>query len=70
MTSARPAPVGTHHVVIVDAGAAGLSAVANRLRRRPNLDLAIVDPNDEQRDQPAWTTLVDPGEYKPAACVR
>ena len=35
-----------HEVVIVGGGAAGIAAAASMLKRRPGLDIAIVEPRD------------------------
>lgn len=58
-----------HAVVIVGAGAAGV-AVASSLRARcPDLDVAIIEPNDVHYYQPGWT-LVGGGVFNPNTTVR
>ncbi|CUB06356.1 NAD(P)/FAD-dependent oxidoreductase [Marinomonas fungiae] len=52
-----------HEVVIVGAGAGGLAVAASLLKRRPDLDIAVVDPATEHSYQPGWT-LVGGGVFK------
>jgi len=44
-------------VVIVGGGAAGISVAASLKARKPNLDLAIIDPADIHYYQPGWTMV-------------
>lgn len=46
-----------HEVVIVGAGAGGLSVAASLLKRRPDLDIAVIDPAKEHSYQPGWTLV-------------
>jgi sulfide:quinone oxidoreductase len=46
-----------HDVVIVGAGAAGISVAASLKSRKPGLDIAIVDPADVHYYQPGWTMV-------------
>jgi sulfide:quinone oxidoreductase len=46
-----------HQIVIVGGGAAGISTAASLLRRRANLDIAIIEPADTQYYQPGWTMV-------------
>ncbi|MGV3693405.1 MAG: TIGR01244 family sulfur transferase [Paracoccus marcusii] len=55
-------PDATHDVVIVGAGAAGISVAASLLSRKPGLDIAIIDPADVHYYQPGWT-LVGAGVF-------
>ncbi len=47
----------SHHVVIVGGGAAGIATAASMLKRRPSLDIAIVDPAEHHCYQPGWTMV-------------
>ena len=44
-------------VVIVGGGAAGIAAAASLKSRKPNLDMAIIDPADIHYYQPGWTMV-------------
>lgn len=46
-----------HDVVVVGGGAGGLAAVASLLKRRPNLDIAVIEPRDVHYYQPGWTLV-------------
>ncbi len=59
----------THDVLIIGAGAAGISAASSLLKRRPGLDIAIIDPRSEHYYQPGWT-LVGGGVFKREDTVR
>ncbi|HWU84164.1 MAG TPA: TIGR01244 family sulfur transferase [Rhodocyclaceae bacterium] len=59
----------THQIVIVGAGAAGISVAASLLARDADLDIAIVDPADVHYYQPGWT-LVGSGVFKPTQTAR
>lgn len=53
----------THYeVLIIGGGNAGISAAAQLLRKKKNLDIAIIEPSDKHYYQPAWT-LVGAGVY-------
>lgn len=52
-----------HQVVIVGGGAGGTAVAARLLRRRPGLDVAVIDPASDHFYQPAWT-LVGGGAYR------
>jgi sulfide:quinone oxidoreductase len=59
----------SHDVVIIGGGAAGISVAASLLKRRPGLDVAIVDPADIHYYQPGWT-LVGAGVFEPSQTAR
>ena len=44
-------------VVIVGAGAAGISVAASLKSRKPDLDIAVIDPADIHYYQPGWTMV-------------
>ncbi len=46
-----------HDVVIVGGGAGGLAAAASLLKRRPGLDIAVIEPRDTHYYQPGWTLV-------------
>ena len=46
-----------HEVVVVGAGAAGISIAASLKKRRPGLDIAVIDPADIHYYQPGWTMV-------------
>ena len=54
----------SHQVVVVGGGSAGIAAAASMLRRRPELDIAIVEPSDFHAYQPGWT-MVGAGIFEP-----
>ena len=54
----------SHEIVIIGAGAAGISAAASILSRVPSLDVAIIDPANDHYYQPGWT-LVGAGIFSP-----
>ncbi|MAY21142.1 MAG: pyridine nucleotide-disulfide oxidoreductase [Erythrobacteraceae bacterium] len=47
----------SHRVVIVGGGAAGIATAASLLKRRPGLDIAIIEPSDSHAYQPGWTMV-------------
>ncbi|MFI0396391.1 bifunctional protein tyrosine phosphatase family protein/NAD(P)/FAD-dependent oxidoreductase [Paracoccus jiaweipingae] len=46
-----------YQVVIVGAGAGGISVAASLKSRRPDLDIAVIDPADIHYYQPGWTMV-------------
>lgn len=46
-----------HDVVIVGGGAGGLAAAASLLRRKPGLDIAVVEPRETHDYQPGYTLI-------------
>jgi sulfide:quinone oxidoreductase len=59
----------SYDVVVVGAGAAGISVTASLLQRQPDLDIAIIDPAETHYYQPGWT-MVGAGVFKPEKTVR
>lgn len=47
----------TYEVVIVGAGAGGIAAAASLKARKPDLEIAIIDPSDVHYYQPGWTMV-------------
>ncbi|MGE0419792.1 MAG: TIGR01244 family sulfur transferase [Acetobacteraceae bacterium] len=58
-----------HEVVIVGGGAAGIAVASSLLARKPDLDVAIVDPADIHYYQPGWT-MVGGGVFSPETTAR
>ncbi len=58
-----------HEVIIVGGGAAGIATAASLLRRRPSLDIAIIEPSETHAYQPGWT-MVGAGVFNREATVR
>ena len=52
-----------HAVVIIGAGAAGVTVAARLRHSQPDLDVAVIDPSEHHDYQPAWT-LVGAGAYR------
>lgn len=52
-----------HDVVIIGGGAAGIATAASILKRRKDVDVAIIEPRTEHYYQPGWT-LVGGGVFK------
>lgn len=59
----------THDIVIVGAGAAGIAVASSLLARKPDADIAIIDPADVHYYQPGWT-MVGAGIFPPAHTAR
>ena len=54
-------------VVIIGGGSAGIATASSMLKRRPSLDVAIVEPSEVHYYQPGWT-MVGGGVFEaPAA---
>jgi len=62
-------PVAAHDIVIVGGGAAGIAVASSLLARRPDLDIAIIEPADIHYYQPGWT-LVGAGVFDPLVTRR
>ncbi|ATG46938.1 TIGR01244 family protein [Celeribacter ethanolicus] len=58
-----------HDVVIVGGGAAGVAVAASLKSRKPDLDIAIIDPADIHYYQPGWT-MVGAGVFEPATTAK
>jgi sulfide:quinone oxidoreductase len=58
-----------HAVVIVGGGAAGIAVAASLHARKPDLDIAIIDPADIHYYQPGWT-MVGGGIFTPEETAR
>ena len=59
----------SHDVLIIGAGAAGISVASSLLARSPMLDIAIIDPADAHFYQPGWT-MVGGGIFEAASTAR
>jgi sulfide:quinone oxidoreductase len=58
-----------YDVLIVGGGAAGLSTASSLLKRRPKLDIAIIEPAETHYYQPGWT-MVGGGVFNRAVTAR
>ncbi|WP_438345764.1 TIGR01244 family sulfur transferase [Methylorubrum populi] len=58
-----------HSVVIVGGGAGGIAVAASLKARKPDLDIAVIDPADIHYYQPGWT-MVGGGVFAPAGTAR
>ena len=58
-----------HDILIVGGGAGGQATAASLLKRQPDLDIAIAEPNTEHYYQPGWT-LVGGGVFNRKDTVR
>jgi len=58
-----------HEVVIIGGGAAGIAAASSLRARKPDLDVAVIDPADIHYYQPGWT-MVGGGAFKPQTTVK
>ena len=55
--AAPEAAARSYDVVVVGGGAGGIATAASLLKRRPDLNLAIVEPKEEHYYQPGWTLV-------------
>ncbi|MFU7528519.1 NAD(P)/FAD-dependent oxidoreductase [Qipengyuania sp. ASV99] len=58
-----------HTVVVVGGGSAGIASAASLLKRRPDLDIAVIDPAETHAYQPGWT-MVGGGVFDAKVTVR
>ncbi len=58
-----------HEVVIVGGGAAGIAVASSLKARKPDLDIAVIDPADIHYYQPGWT-MVGGGIFRPETTAR
>lgn len=58
-----------HQIVIVGGGSAGIATAASLLKRKKNLDIAIIEPREEHYYQPGWT-MVGGGVFQAEATRR
>ena len=58
-----------YDVVIVGAGAAGISVAASLKSRKPDLEIALLDPADIHYYQPGWT-MVGAGVFEPSTTAK
>jgi sulfide:quinone oxidoreductase len=61
--------ISSYSILIIGGGAAGISVASSLLRRKSDLDIAILDPSDKHYYQPAWT-LVGGGAFDIKKTVR
>ncbi|MBT0669998.1 bifunctional protein tyrosine phosphatase family protein/NAD(P)/FAD-dependent oxidoreductase [Novosphingobium profundi] len=70
--AAGPAPSDgaiRHAVVIVGGGSAGIATAASLLKRKPGLDVAVIEPSEDHFYQPGFT-MVGGGVFKPSDTLR
>ncbi len=58
-----------HQILIIGGGNAGISVAAQLLKKKPGLDIAIIEPSGKHYYQPAWT-LVGGGVFDINKTVR
>lgn len=66
---AQEATDAQHEVLVIGAGAAGISVAASLKKRRANLDIVILDPADVHYYQPGWT-MVGGGIFQPESTAK
>ncbi|AFJ01551.1 Oxidoreductase (flavoprotein) [Methylophaga frappieri] len=59
----------SHQIVIIGGGTAGTTVAASLLRKRPQLDVAVIEPSEVHYYQPAFT-LVGGGTYSLSNTVK
>lgn len=58
-----------HQIVIVGGGSAGIATAASLMKRKPGIDIAIIEPREEHYYQPGWT-MVGGGVFEAKATRR
>jgi sulfide:quinone oxidoreductase len=58
-----------HDVAIVGGGSAGIATAASLLKRRPDLDILVIEPQTKHYYQPGWT-MVGAGVFQAASTER
>ncbi|MDH3274262.1 MAG: bifunctional protein tyrosine phosphatase family protein/NAD(P)/FAD-dependent oxidoreductase [Gammaproteobacteria bacterium] len=53
----KAASADEHDVVIVGGGTAGLATASSMLRRKPGLDILLIEPREAHYYQPGWTLV-------------
>ena len=62
MTEQHWGPTISGDIVVIGGGSAGIGLLASLLKRDPDLNITLIEPNDHHCYQPAWT-LVGGGAY-------
>ncbi len=69
-SSLERGPAAAHYnILIIGAGAGGLSVASSILKRAPQAQMAIIEPAEKHYYQPGWT-LVGAGVFKPQQTER
>ncbi|CRM70568.1 FAD/NAD(P)-binding oxidoreductase [Pseudomonas sp. 58 R 3] len=63
MTEQHCGPTISGDIVVIGGGSAGIGLLASLLKRDPQLNITLIEPNDYHCYQPAWT-LVGGGAYE------
>lgn len=56
-TTSNSGDITKHTVVVIGGGSAGIATASSLLKRRPNLDVAVIEPNWVHYYQPGWTMV-------------
>ena len=65
----RPVSAVSYDVLLIGGGSGGIATAASLLKRRPGLDIAVVEPRERHYYQPGWT-LVGGGVFDRAKTER